>query len=116
MELALSTREVEATFAATSSVAEAVPNVAVPELTVNVSVPAVELLPAKTFGLVINRLPVPTVWLTLSARVNEVVGLNKTLLPVPDPALGEKDPVVPDRVKVLPDSWMLLMLPDEPVY
>jgi len=116
MELALSTSEVEAALAATSSVAEAVPNVAVPELTVNVSVPTVELLPAKTLGLAINKLPVVTIWLTPFARVNEAVGLNKTVLPVPDPALGEKVPVVPARVKVLPETWMLLMPPVEPVY
>jgi len=116
MELAFRTKELGAALRASSSVVDAVPSVAVPELTVIVSVLAVELLPAKTFGLVIDKLPVLTVWFTPFARVNEVVGLNKTLLPVPDPALGEKDPVVPARVKVLPDSWMLLMLPDEPLY
>src|SRR5271155_4800402 len=103
MEVALSTREVEAAFTASSNVDEAVPSVAVPELTVKVSVLTVELLPAKTLGLVINRLPVLTVWFMPFARVSEVVALNKTLFPVPDPALGEKAPVVPARVKVLPE-------------
>jgi len=116
MEVAFRTREVEAAFRASSNVDEAVPSVAVPELTVKVSVLTVKSLPAKTVGLVINRLPVLTVWLTPLARVSEVVALNKTLFPVPDPALGEKEPVVPARVKAPPDSWMLFMFPDEPVY
>jgi len=61
MEFASSTREVEAAFRESSSVVEAVPTEAVPELTEMVSVLTVTLLPANTFGVVIERLPVLTV-------------------------------------------------------
>jgi len=60
MELALSTREVEAALSAISNVVDAVPSEAVPVLTVRVSILGFEVLPANTFGLTTDRLPVLT--------------------------------------------------------
>jgi len=60
MEFALKAREVEAAFGAISNVVDAVPSEAVPELTEMVSVLTVAVLPAKSFGVMINRLPLFT--------------------------------------------------------
>jgi len=61
MEFALSTRDVEAAVRESSNVDDVVPSDVVPVLTVIVSVLMVELLPANTSGVVIERLPVLTV-------------------------------------------------------
>jgi len=61
MEFALRTREVEAAVREISSVLDAVPSDAVPEVTVNDSVLTVLLSPAISFGVVMDSPPEPIV-------------------------------------------------------
>jgi len=58
VEFALSIREVEAAVRETSKVLDAVPRNADPDVTVKVSVLTAALLPAISFGVVIDREPV----------------------------------------------------------
>jgi len=58
MEFALRTREVEAAVREISNVLDTVPSDAVPDVTVNDSVLTVLLLPAISFGVVMDSAPV----------------------------------------------------------
>jgi len=98
IDVALIIRVVDAAGPTASSVVvDAAPSDTVPEVTTIASVAPLVLLPPTIKGLVIDRLPVVTVWITPSASTSDVVGLNSTALLVPVPALAEKLPV-PVRV------------------